>query len=110
FIDATATRIVELDRGTLRSYPGAFTAYEASKARELEAEALANARADKLLAQEEVWIRKGVEARRTARPGRPGAAGRRDGPALGQDRRGARGCLHALRRARARRAPHDHGA
>jgi ATP-binding cassette subfamily F protein uup len=65
FIDATATRIVELDRGTLRSYPGAFTAYEAAKARELEAEALANARADKLLAQEEVWIRKGVEARRT---------------------------------------------
>jgi len=65
FIDATATRIVELDRGALRSYPGAFTAYEAAKARELEAEALANARADKLLAQEEVWIRKGVEARRT---------------------------------------------
>jgi ATP-binding cassette subfamily F protein uup len=65
FIDATASRIVELDRGILRSYPGAFTAYESAKARELEAEALANARADKLLAQEEVWIRKGVEARRT---------------------------------------------
>jgi ATP-binding cassette subfamily F protein uup len=65
FIDATATRIVELDRGLLRSYPGAFTAYETAKARELEAEALANARADKLLAQEEIWIRKGVEARRT---------------------------------------------
>jgi ATP-binding cassette subfamily F protein uup len=65
FIDATATRIVELDRGTLRSYPGAYTAYEGAKARELEAEALANARADKLLAQEEIWIRKGVEARRT---------------------------------------------
>ncbi len=65
FIDATATRIVELDRGVLRSYPGAFTAYESAKARELEAEALANARADKLLAQEEIWIRKGVEARRT---------------------------------------------
>jgi ATP-binding cassette subfamily F protein uup len=65
FIDATATRIVELDRGRLRGYPGNFSAYEAAKARELEAEALANARADKLLAQEEVWIRKGVEARRT---------------------------------------------
>ncbi|MET0384194.1 MAG: ATP-binding cassette domain-containing protein, partial [Burkholderiaceae bacterium] len=65
FIDSTATRIVELDRGRLRSYPGDFSAYEASKQRELESEALANARADKLLAQEEIWIRKGVEARRT---------------------------------------------
>ncbi|MEW6704431.1 MAG: ATP-binding cassette domain-containing protein [Pseudomonadota bacterium] len=65
FIDAVATRIVELDRGQLRSYPGNFAAFEAAKQRELEAEALASARADKLLAQEEVWIRKGVEARRT---------------------------------------------
>ena len=65
FIDATATRIVELDRGRLRSYPGNFTAYETTKQRELADEALANARADKLLAQEEIWIRKGVEARRT---------------------------------------------
>ncbi|NML13800.1 ATP-binding cassette domain-containing protein [Azohydromonas caseinilytica] len=65
FIDAVATRIVELDRGVLRSYPGNFSAFESTKARELEAEALASARADKLLAQEEVWIRKGVEARRT---------------------------------------------
>ncbi len=65
FLDAVATRIVELDRGQLRSYPGKFSAFEAAKQRELEAEALANARADKLLAQEEVWIRKGVEARRT---------------------------------------------
>jgi ABC transport system ATP-binding/permease protein len=70
FIDAVATRIVELDRGVLRSYPGRFTEYEATKARELEAEALAHARADKLLAQEEVWIRKGVEARRTRSVGR----------------------------------------
>jgi ATP-binding cassette subfamily F protein uup len=70
FIDAVATRIVELDRGVLRSYPGAFTAYEATKARELEDEALAAARADKLLAQEEVWVRKGVEARRTRAVGR----------------------------------------
>ena len=65
FIDATATRIVELDRGVLRSYPGNFSAYESAKQRELADEALANARADKLLAQEEIWIRKGVEARRT---------------------------------------------
>ena len=65
FLDAISTRILELDRGQLRSYPGSFSAYEATKARELEDEALANARFDKLLAQEEVWIRKGVEARRT---------------------------------------------
>ena len=70
FIDGVATRIVELDRGVLRSYPGNFTAYEAGKQRELEAEALASARADKLLAQEEVWVRKGVEARRTRSVGR----------------------------------------
>ncbi len=65
FIDAVATRIIELDRGQLRSYPGNFEAFEAAKVRELEAEGLAAARADKLLAAEEVWIRKGVEARRT---------------------------------------------
>ena len=65
FLDAVSTRILELDRGQLRSYPGSFSACEATKARELEDEALANARFDKLLAQEEVWIRKGVEARRT---------------------------------------------
>ncbi len=70
FIDAVATRIVELDRGQLRSYPGNFAAFEAAKQRELEAEALAAARADKLLAQEEVWVRKGVEARRTRSVGR----------------------------------------
>ncbi|MDH4289639.1 MAG: ATP-binding cassette domain-containing protein, partial [Aquincola sp.] len=70
FIDAVATRIVELDRGVLRSYPGNFAAYEATKARELESEALANARADKMLAAEEVWVRKGVEARRTRSVGR----------------------------------------
>jgi ATP-binding cassette subfamily F protein uup len=72
FIDAVATRIVELDRAQLRNYPGSFAAYEATKARELEDEALANARADKLLAQEEVWVRQGVEARRTRSVGRVG--------------------------------------
>ena len=70
FIDAVATRIIELDRGLLRSYPGNYAAYEVTKARELESEALASARADKLLAQEEVWVRKGVEARRTRAVGR----------------------------------------
>jgi ATP-binding cassette subfamily F protein uup len=70
FLDNVVTRIVELDRGTIRSYPGSFAAYEKAKADELAAEALANARADKLLAQEEVWVRKGVEARRTRSVGR----------------------------------------
>ncbi len=70
FIDAVATRIVELDRGQLRSYPGNFAAFQAAKEYELANEALANARADKLLAQEEVWVRKGVEARRTRSVGR----------------------------------------
>ena len=70
FLDTVATRIVELDRGALRSYPGNFSAYERLKEEQLAAEALANARADKLLAQEEVWVRKGVEARRTRSVGR----------------------------------------
>jgi len=65
FLDGVATRILELDRGVIRSYPGNFSAYERIKEEQLAAEALASARADKLLAQEEVWIRKGVEARRT---------------------------------------------
>ena len=70
FVDAVANRIVELDRGQLRNYPGKFPAFEAAKLREIENEALAAARADKLLAQEEVWVRKGVEARRTRSVGR----------------------------------------
>ena len=70
FLDNVATRIVELDRGRLASYPGRFSEYTARKAQELEAEARADARFDKMLAQEEVWIRKGVEARRTRNEGR----------------------------------------
>ncbi|MBM3374122.1 MAG: ATP-binding cassette domain-containing protein, partial [Betaproteobacteria bacterium] len=70
FLDRVATRIVELDRGLLRSYPGNFAAYEARKADELAAEEKANRRFDKFWAQEEVWIRKGVEARRTRNEGR----------------------------------------
>lgn len=65
FLDKVATRIIELDRGIIRSYPGNFTTYLDLKEKQLADEALANARADKLLAQEEVWIRQGVEARRT---------------------------------------------
>jgi ATP-binding cassette subfamily F protein uup len=70
FLDDVATRIVELDRGILRSYPGNYSSYEKVKEQELNSESLANARADKLLAQEEVWVRKGVEARRTRSVGR----------------------------------------
>jgi len=70
FLDAVATRIVELDRGKLRDYPGNFSAYVTQKAEQLEIEATVNAKADKLLAQEEIWIRKGVEARRTRAQGR----------------------------------------
>lgn len=65
FLDRIATRIVELDRGQLRSYPGNFSQYQQLKAEQLQQEAVLNAKADKLLAQEEIWIRKGVEARRT---------------------------------------------
>jgi ABC transport system ATP-binding/permease protein len=70
FLDAVATRIVELDRGRLASYPGAFAAYQQRKAQQLAEEAIVNARFDKVLAQEEVWIRKGIEARRTRNEGR----------------------------------------
>ena len=70
FLDAVSTQIVELDRGILRSYPGNFTAYETLKEQEIASEALANARDDKLVAQDEVWIRKGVDARRTRSVGR----------------------------------------
>jgi ABC transport system ATP-binding/permease protein len=65
FLDRVASSILALDRGQLKKYPGNFADYERQRDEELAAEALANARADKLLAQEEVWSRKGVEARRT---------------------------------------------
>ena len=65
FLNRVATRIVELDRGQLNSYPGNFELYVLQKEEQLAQEAVINAKADKLLAQEEIWIRKGVEARRT---------------------------------------------
>jgi ATP-binding cassette subfamily F protein uup len=65
FLNRVATRIVELDRGKLGSYPGNFEQYLLQKEAQLAQEAVINAKADKLLAQEEIWIRKGVEARRT---------------------------------------------
>ena len=70
FLDRITTRIIELDRGILRSYPGNFATYEERKDQELAAEEVVRRRFDKFWAQEEVWIRKGVEARRTRNEGR----------------------------------------
>ncbi len=70
FVDRVATRIIDLDRGRLSSWPGNYSDYAARKAAQLADEARANALFDKRLAQEEVWIRKGVEARRTRNEGR----------------------------------------
>ncbi|HEZ3622831.1 TPA: ATP-binding cassette domain-containing protein [Neisseria meningitidis] len=70
FLDNIATRIVELDRGILRSYPGSFSKYSEKKAQELVVEAEHNRLFDKFHAQEEAWIRKGIEARRTRNEGR----------------------------------------
>ncbi|KQV36021.1 ATP-binding cassette domain-containing protein [Massilia sp. Root335] len=70
FLDNVATRIVELDRGRLLSFPGNFTKYQERKRELLAIEEVENAKFDKVLAQEEVWIRKGVEARRTRNEGR----------------------------------------
>ncbi len=70
FLDSVSTRIIELDRGVLGSYPGNFEAYENRKEQELIAEDIARRKFDKFWAQEEVWIRKGIEARRTRNEGR----------------------------------------
>lgn len=70
FLDKVANRIIELDRGKLLSFPGNFSAWQQHKEQWLNAQALENARFDKFLSQEEVWIRKGVEARRTRNEGR----------------------------------------
>ena len=70
FLDNVATRIVELDRGLLRSFPGSFSAYERARNDQLAAESVARRKFDKFWAQEEVWIRKGIEARRTRNEGR----------------------------------------
>jgi ATP-binding cassette subfamily F protein uup len=70
FLDNVVTRIIELDRGKLASFPGNFAAYQKIKERMLADEAVVNAKFDKVLAQEEVWIRQGVKARRTRNEGR----------------------------------------
>jgi ATP-binding cassette subfamily F protein uup len=70
FLRALATRIVEIDRGQITSWPGDWANYERRREERLNAEAQENARFDKLLAQEEVWIRQGIKARRTRDEGR----------------------------------------
>jgi len=70
FVNRLATRVVELDRGVLSSWPGNYDDYVVKKTLQLEIEAKANAEFDRKLAQEEVWIRRGVEARRTRNEGR----------------------------------------
>jgi ATP-binding cassette subfamily F protein uup len=70
FLDRITTRIIELDRGVLRSYPGTFSAYEHRKDQELMAEETARRQFEKFWQREEAWIRKGVEARRTRNEGR----------------------------------------
>jgi ABC transport system ATP-binding/permease protein len=70
FLKNLATRIIELDRGKLTSYPGDYATYLLRKAEMLHAEDVANAKFDKFLAEEEVWIRQGIKARRTRNEGR----------------------------------------
>lgn len=70
FLDKTVNTIIELDRGRLGVYPGSYAKYTEWKQSQLANEDKANALFDKFLAQEEVWIRKGVEARRTRNEGR----------------------------------------
>lgn len=70
FVDKLSTRIVELDRGQLRSFDGNYSRYLELKAQQLEAEDKQNALFDKKLAEEEAWIRQGIKARRTRNEGR----------------------------------------
>jgi ATP-binding cassette subfamily F protein uup len=117
FLDNVATRIIELDRGRCCPSPGNFTTYQARKAELLENEEVENAKFDKFLAQEEVWIRKGVKARRTCatkaacgawsaapaarrapRPAGPGQAGSGVRRAFRQDRGRAGKRQQVLRR------------
>lgn len=88
FLDSVSTRIIELDRGILRSYPGNFDDYENRKEQELAAEDIARRKFDKFWAQEEVWIRKGIEARRTRNEGRVRRLSLREERAARRDRLG----------------------
>ena len=100
FLDALATRIIELDRGRLTSWPGSYASYVERKAAALDNEARELERLDKKLAQEEAWLRQGVKARRTRNEGRVKAlmalragarvAARADRPGAHGDRRRVR--------------------
>ncbi len=70
FLQSLATRIIDLDRGQLTSWPGSYEKYLTAKQQMLDAEQTANALFDKKLAQEEAWIRQGIKARRTRNEGR----------------------------------------
>ncbi len=70
FVERVATRIVDIDRGKLRSWPGGYTDYLAQKAKSAAEEDKQNALFDKKLAEEEIWVRKGVKARQTRNEGR----------------------------------------
>ncbi|MCX7220207.1 MAG: ATP-binding cassette domain-containing protein, partial [Burkholderiales bacterium] len=70
FLDNVTTRIIELDRGKITSFPGNFSTYQIRKEEQLEVEEVEAAKFDKFLAQEEIWIRKGVKARRVRDEGR----------------------------------------
>ena len=102
FLDRITSRIIELDRGILRSYPGNFAAYEERKDQEIAAEEVVRRRFDKFWAQEEVWIRKGVEARRTRNEGRVKRLERSAYRAL-RPARPTRQCQNQSRRRRALR-------
>ncbi len=126
FLDRVTTRIVELDRGLLRSYPGNYSAWEARRAVELAAEQTAARKFDKFWQQEEAWIRRGIEARRTRNAGRverleqlrreraarrdkhrPRETRRRCRRALGQTGHRAHRCDQAVRRNAYRRQVFD---
>ena len=91
FLKRLATRIVEIDRGKLTSWPGDFGNYLRRKEESIEVESRANARFDKKLDQEEIWIRQGIKARRTRNEGRVRA-------------------LMQMREERAKRLSPEHGA
>ncbi len=91
FLQKLATRIVEIDRTRLTSWPGDFANFQRRKEKALEDEAVENARFDKKLEQEEIWIRQGIKARRTRNEGRARA-------------------LKAMRSERAKRLSHDGNA
>ncbi len=94
FLERLATRIVEIDRGKLTSWPGNYADYLRRKEKALEDEAEANAKFDKLLEQEEVWIRQGIKARRTRNEGRVRALMKMREERAGRMSRGSRARIY----------------